>query len=77
MEGISFGWLNQGLIEHLTFKKRQQEGYADSFQSVMNEDAQSHLRMEATDRLNGLGGRRRRPKKVNTGFTLNTCSVLM
>ncbi|KAI4883819.1 hypothetical protein NFI96_033231 [Prochilodus magdalenae] len=30
----------------------------------MNEDTQSHLRMEATDRLNGLGGRKRRPKKA-------------
>ncbi|XP_016355246.1 ankyrin-2b isoform X1 [Sinocyclocheilus anshuiensis] len=36
----------------------------------MNEDTQSHLRMEATDKLNGLGGRRRRPKKSdsNTSF---------
>ncbi|XP_053089119.1 ankyrin-2b isoform X3 [Pangasianodon hypophthalmus] len=36
----------------------------------MNEDTQSHLRMEATDRLNGLGGRRRKPKKSdsNTSF---------
>uniref|UniRef100_A0A673G4C2 Ankyrin 2b, neuronal n=1 Tax=Sinocyclocheilus rhinocerous TaxID=307959 RepID=A0A673G4C2_9TELE len=40
----------------------------------MNEDTQSHVRMEATDKLNGLGGRRRRPKKVNMGFTLKTCS---
>ncbi|XP_067303765.1 ankyrin-2b isoform X7 [Pseudorasbora parva] len=36
----------------------------------MNEDAQAHLRMEASDKLNGLGGRRRRPKKSdsNTSF---------
>ncbi|XP_060789279.1 ankyrin-2b isoform X5 [Neoarius graeffei] len=36
----------------------------------MNEDTQTHLRMEATDRLNGLGGRRRKPKKSdsNTSF---------
>ncbi|XP_016099318.1 ankyrin-2-like isoform X5 [Sinocyclocheilus grahami] len=36
----------------------------------MNEDTESHLRMEATDKLNGLGGRRRRPKKSdsNTSF---------
>nr|AAH83261.1 Ankyrin 2, neuronal [Danio rerio] len=36
----------------------------------MNEDTQSHLRMEASDKLNGLGGRRRRPKKSdsNTSF---------
>lgn len=43
----------------------------------MNEDTQSHLRMEATDRLNGLGGRRRRPKKVNMSFTLGICCGLM
>ncbi|KAK1797468.1 hypothetical protein P4O66_008327 [Electrophorus voltai] len=29
----------------------------------MNEDTQSHLRMETTDRVNGLGGRRKKPKK--------------
>ncbi|XP_042616842.1 ankyrin-2-like isoform X7 [Cyprinus carpio] len=36
----------------------------------MNEDTQSRLRMDATDKLNGLGGRRRRPKKSdsNTSF---------
>ncbi|KAF4089341.1 hypothetical protein AMELA_G00065800 [Ameiurus melas] len=36
----------------------------------MNENTQSHLRMEATDRLNGLGGKRRKPKKSdsNTSF---------
>uniref|UniRef100_A0A3B1JSG4 Ankyrin 2 n=1 Tax=Astyanax mexicanus TaxID=7994 RepID=A0A3B1JSG4_ASTMX len=36
----------------------------------MNEDNQSHLRMETMDRLNGLGGRKRRPKKSdsNTSF---------
>ncbi|KAK6323083.1 hypothetical protein J4Q44_G00054220 [Coregonus suidteri] len=36
----------------------------------MNEDSQSHYRMEAGDRLNGLGQRRKRPKKSdsNTSF---------
>lgn len=31
----------------------------------MNEDSQSHYQMDAGDRLNGLGQRRRKPKKVN------------
>ncbi|XP_014062043.2 ankyrin-2b isoform X9 [Salmo salar] len=36
----------------------------------MSEDSQSHYRMEAGDRLNGLGQRRKRPKKSdsNTSF---------
>ncbi|KAL1270784.1 hypothetical protein QQF64_029800 [Cirrhinus molitorella] len=34
----------------------------------MNEDTRSHLMMEATDKLNGLGGRRRRPKKFWTAL---------
>lgn len=47
----------------------------------MNED--THQRMEGTDRLNGLGGRRRKPKKVNlnlnselpTGYNQNDVNI--